>query len=96
MDVRGIEGGEVSNQTPSLQDKREWARKHGLQHAVLLYLWSCGPVKWDKLFDYFDQERAGEIGSALRHLAQWKHISIDTDSNTDITESGTEQLLSMK
>ena len=83
----------MPNQTASLQNKREWARKYGLHHAVLLYLASCGPMKWDLLFNYFDQERTGEIGSALRHLAHWKHISIGADSNTNITASGMEELL---
>ena len=67
-----------------------------LQHAVLLYLVENGSAKWGALYSHFYQENTDEIGSALQHLAKWKHIAVELDGATKITASGIGQLKSGK
>ena len=62
-----------------------------LQRAVLSYLGEKGSAKWGALYSHF-YEATDEIGSALQHLAQGKHIAVEMDGTTTITESGSVRL----
>jgi hypothetical protein len=68
-----------------------WTRQRKLHHVVLLYLSANGPTPWDDLYNHFDPGETGEIGSVLRYLAQWMHISI-TDNIVTISELGAARL----
>jgi len=65
-----------------------------LQQAVLRYLTENGSAKWGALYSHFYQGNTitDEIGSALQHLAQGKHIAVELDGTTKITESGSVRL----
>jgi hypothetical protein len=77
----------------SLDAEREWERKRHIQHAVLLHFREKGPMNWSAVYAHFDLGATGEIGPILRNLAQWEHISVEIDGNTEITEAGREWLL---
>lgn len=65
-----------------------------LQQAVLWYLAEKGSAKWGALYSHFYQGNTNtdEIGSALQHLARGKHIAVDLDGTTKITEYGSVRL----
>ena len=77
--------------TPPESDHRAWARRRIFLHAVLRYLIVRGPTNWLTLYMHFDQHGTGEIGSALAHLAFYKHIEVE-GTTVKITASGQEQL----
>jgi hypothetical protein len=79
------------NQTPGSKDEGAWARQRELQHAVLLYLTVHGPTNWDQLHLHFNTGTTGEIGTALYHLAQWLHITVE-DNLVNVSPSGTARL----
>jgi hypothetical protein len=83
--------GIVSNLTTATKVERYWIKQRELQHVVLLYLTANGPTQWDDLSHHFDQGETGEIGPALRYLAQWMHITVE-DNIVRISALGTARL----
>ena len=84
----GITVKQISN----FEYEREWERERTLQHAVLRYLTEHGPARWDDLFVHFAQYAPGKIAPALRHLAQWMHISVEDGDIVKISALGTARL----
>jgi len=82
----------MSDQASSTEYARGLVRLRELQQAVLLHLMGAGPTTWDTLYTRFTQYRTDEIAHTLRYLARWDYITIDADSTTRITASGTHQL----
>jgi hypothetical protein len=65
------------NQTLSLNDERAWASQRELHHAVLLYRTVNGATDWGELYRHFNKSTTGERGTALQHLAQWMHVTVE-------------------
>ena len=84
----------MENQTFNKGYERKRERERTLQHAVLRYLTKNGPTRWDDLFRHFAhaQYAPGKIAPALRHLAQWMHISIEGGDILKVTALGTARL----
>ena len=75
--LKAVSEGTTVHQTSDLEYEREWESERTLQHAVLRYLSRNGPTQWDDLFRHFAQYAPGKIAPALRHLAQWMHITVE-------------------
>ena len=82
----------MSNQPFGTEYEKEWKRFRELQQTVLLHLMELGPTKWEALYDNIDKDKSGEVAHALRYLARWMHIAVETDGTVKITESGANQL----
>ena len=82
----------IVTQISHFEYEREWERERVLQHEVLRYLTKKGPTRWDDLFLHFAQYAPGKIAPALRHLAQWMHISLEGGDIVKVTASGTARL----
>lgn len=84
--------GITGNQISDFEYDREWEGERTLQHEVLRYLTKNGPTLWDDLFRHFAQYAPGKIAPALRHLAQWMHITLEADDTLKISALGTARL----
>ena len=82
------------NQISDFEYEREWERERTLQHLVLRYLTKNGPTRWDDLFRHFAhaQYAPGKIAPALRHLAQWMHITLEGGDILKVSALGTARL----
>ena len=80
------------NQISDSEYEREWERERTLQHEILGYLTKNGPTHWNDLFLHFAQYAPGKIAPALRHLAQWMHITLEADDTLKISALGTARL----
>jgi hypothetical protein len=80
------------HQISDLEYKREWERERALQHSILRYLTKNGATRWDDLFRHFPKHAPGKIAQALRHLAQWMHISVEQGDIMMISALGTARL----
>jgi hypothetical protein len=90
--LNALSEGTAVPQTSDSEYEREWERERTLQHAVLRYLTKNGPTRWDDLFLHFTQYAPGKIAPALRHLAQWMHISVEDGDIVKISALGTTRL----
>jgi hypothetical protein len=88
--LKTVSHGTIENQISKFEYEQE--RERALQHAVLRYLTKNGPTRWDDLFIHFAQYPPGKIAPALRHLAQWTHISVEGGDILKISASGAAQL----
>jgi hypothetical protein len=88
--LTAVSDGTRENQISTFESEHE--RERALQHAVLRYLTKNGPTRWDDLFMHFPQYPPGKIAPALRHLAQWTHISVERGDILKISASGAAQL----
>jgi hypothetical protein len=86
------EAGTMAIQASIFENEQDQALLRELQHAVLSYLAENGSAKWGALYIRFYHEKADEIGPALQHLAQGKHIAVEMDGATKITPLGMGQL----
>jgi hypothetical protein len=79
-------------QISDFEYEREWERERALQHEVLRYLSRNGPTRWDDLFCHFAQHAPGKIAPALRHMAQWMHITVEGGDVMRISALGAARL----
>lgn len=89
--LKAASEGPTVHQISDFEYEREWERERTLQYAVLRHLTKNGPTRWDDLFLHFTQYAPGKIAPALRHLAQWMHITIE-DNIVNISVLGTARL----
>ena len=90
--LKAASEGTTVNQISDFEYEREWEGERTLQHEVLRYLTKNGPTHWDDLFLHFAQYAPGKIAPALRHLAQWMHITLEEDDTLKISALGTARL----
>jgi hypothetical protein len=82
------------NPISDFEYERERERERTLQRAILRYLSRNGPTQWDDLFRHFAhaQYAPGKIAPALRHLAQWMHITVEGGDTLKISALGAARL----
>ena len=90
--LKAVSEGTTVHQTSDLEYAQEWENERTLQHAVLCYLSRNGPTRWDELFIHFAQYAPGKIAPALRHLAQWMHITVEGGDTLKISALGAARL----
>jgi hypothetical protein len=87
--LKAASDGTTVNQISDVEYEREWERERALQYEVLRYLTKNGPTRWDDLFLHFAQYAPGKIAPALRHLAQWMHVTLEGGDILKISVLGT-------
>ena len=90
--LNAVPEGTTVHQTSDLEYGQEWESERTLQHAVLRYLSRNGPTRWDELFIHLTQYAPGKIAPALRHLAQWMHITVEGGDILKISAFGAARL----